>query len=225
MPIQPAELVTFLKKLSKNNNKTWFDANRPQYQTLRTQWIDFVQDAIFAIAAFDPEIQHVKPESSIFRINRDVRFATDKSPYKTQFSAAISTHGRRGGQPIYYLQIDHTGTLFLAAGLHMPEPPQLQQVRELIAARPDRVDALLKDKGFKKAFPNGIEGDAVKRPPKGFDAALPHIELIKRKNFTVSQSVALAPDADVDKDLLPTLRRTFGTMHPLVAFLRSATSV
>jgi uncharacterized protein (TIGR02453 family) len=224
MPLQPSELVSFLSRLQKNNNKTWFDENRAHYQTLRLQWIDFVQDVIFTIATFDPAVQHVKPESGIFRINRDVRFSSDKSPYKTQFSAAISTHGRHGGKPVYYFHLDHAGVLFLAGGLYMPEPPQLQQVRELIATRPDKVDALLRDKTFKKTYPDGIKGDAVKRPPKGFDPDHPHIELIKHKGFTVGSETKLDKTATVDKTLLPLVKRQFGGMFPLISFLRQAVS-
>jgi uncharacterized protein (TIGR02453 family) len=224
MPLQPSELVSFLGQLKKNNNKAWFDANREWYQRLRLQWIDFTQDVIFTIASFDPDVQHVKPESGIFRINRDVRFSKDKSPYKTQFSAAISTHGRHGGRPVYYFHIDHAGTLFLAGGLYMPQPAQLQQVRELIAARPDLVDALYKDKSFKKAFPAGIEGDAVKRPPKGFDPDHPHIALIKHKSFTAASEATLDKTATVDKVILPLVKRQFGGMYPLITFLRRAVS-
>jgi uncharacterized protein (TIGR02453 family) len=224
MPLQPSELVSFLSQLKKNNNKAWFDVNRAWYQQLRLQWIDFTQDVIFTIASFDPDVQHVKPESGIFRINRDVRFSSDKSPYKTQFSAAISTHGRHGGRPVYYFHIDHAGTLFLAGGLYMPQPAQLQQVRELIAARPELVDALYKDKSFKKAFPAGIEGDAVKRPPRGFDPDHPHIALIKHKSFTAASEVTLDKTATVDKVILPLVKRQFSGMYPLIAFLRRAVS-
>jgi uncharacterized protein (DUF2461 family) len=106
----------------------------------------------------------------------------------------------------------------------MPQPAQLQQVRELIVARPDLVDALYKDKSFKKAYPTGIEGDAVKRPPKGFDPDHPHIALIKHKSFTVASGASLDKTATVNKVILPLVKRQFGGMYPLITFLRRAVS-
>ena len=81
-------LVSFLQELADNNNKTWFDAHRPQYQALRQEFADLVGAVIAGVGAVDEAVLGLDPAKCMFRINRDVRFSRDKSPYKTQFSAA-----------------------------------------------------------------------------------------------------------------------------------------
>jgi uncharacterized protein (TIGR02453 family) len=221
MPLDPHELATFLHSLSKNNNKIWFDEHRPQYQRLRTQFIDVVQDVIFGIAQFDPRVQDVRPEDGLFRINRDVRFSKDKSPYRTLFSAAISTHGRHGGMPVYYFHITEAGALFAAGGLYMPEPDKLALLRRSLVNRPAQFEALLKNKAFWKTF-GAIVGEALKRVPKGFEDDAPHAEYLKLKSWTVGKETQLKKHATLDDDVLPFLTSTFRSMHPLIIWLREA---
>ena len=222
MSLDPNELVSFLSQLHAHNNKPWFDENREQYQRLRTQFTDLVQDVIFGIAAFDDRIHaDLKPEDSMFRINRDVRFSKDKSPYKTTFSAAISSHGRRGQMPINYFQIAETGELMAAGGLYMPEPDKLMMVRSHLINRPKDFDGLLKNKAFWKTFP-AIEGEQLKRVPKGFDDSAPHADYLRLKSWTASRAMTLKKGATVDKVVLPFLTGTFNDMLPLLSWLRGA---
>lgn len=221
MPLDPHELTMFLHVLSKNNNKTWFDEHRMQYQRLRTQFIDLVQDIIFSVALFNPRVQDVRPEDGLFRINRDVRFSKDKSPYRTIFSAAISTHGRHGGMPVYYFHITEAGALFAAGGLYMPEPDKLVLVRRSLVNRPKQFEELLKNKSFWKAF-GSMEGEALKRVPKGFEEDATHANYLKLKSWTVSKEMQLKKHATTDGDVLPFLTSTFRDMCPLITWLRDA---
>ena len=222
MPLDPNELVTFLAQLQAHNNKPWFDEHREQYQRLCTQFVDLVQDVIFGIAAFDDRIHSdMKPEDALFRINRDVRFSKDKRPYKTTFSAAISTHGRRGQMPIYYFQINEASELMAAGGLYMPEPDKLALIRKHLISRPKDFDALLKHKAFSKAFA-AIEGDRLVRVPKGFEDDAPHADYLRLKSWTVSRATMIKKGATVDKVVLPFITGTFNDMLPLLAWLRGA---
>lgn len=222
MPLNPAELIAYLSQLHKHNNKAWFDANRPEYQTLRTQFIDLTQDVIIGIAQFDSRIHvDLKPEDTLFRINRDVRFSKDKRPYKTQFSAAISTHGRRGQMPVYYFHINEAGELFVAGGLHMPMPATLALIRRHLISRPKAFDALLGETAFWKTF-GAIEGEQLKRIPKGFEADAPHADYLRLKSWTVSQTLQLKKGVTVDGVVLPFILGTFKAMHPLIVWLRDA---
>ena len=115
-------LTTFLSELALNNNKPWFEEHRPTYEQLRGEWLAFVGQAIDGISQFDPSVGIVSPKDALFRINRDVRFAKDKRPYKTTFSAAICPQGRNSGLPAYYFQINEAGALFIGGGVYMPEP-------------------------------------------------------------------------------------------------------
>jgi uncharacterized protein (TIGR02453 family) len=222
MPLDPAELVSFLAQLKKHNNKMWFDAHRADYQRLRTQFTDLTQDVIFGITQFDSRLHtDIKPEDALFRINRDVRFSKDKSPYKTQFSAGISTHGRRGQMPIYYFHINDAGDLFAAGGLYMPLPDKLALIRKHLASQPKEFDALLQNKTFGKTF-SAIEGEQLKRMPKGFDEDSPHADYLRLKSWTVSKTLQVKPGMTVDDDVLPFILSTFHAMHPLIVWLRAA---
>jgi len=222
MSLDPNELVSFLAQLKKNNNKAWFEAHREEYQRLRTQFTDVVQDVIVGIAAFDALIHaDMKPEETMFRINRDVRFSKDKSPYKTTFSAAISTHGRRGQMPGYYFQISETGELFAAGGLHMPAPDQLRMIRNHLVNRPAEFEALQRNKTFRKTF-EAIEGERLVRVPKGFEDDAPHADYLRLKSWTVGRALSVKKGVTVDNDMLPFIVSTFRGMHPLFVWLRAA---
>ena len=117
-----AELAQYLTGLTANNNKEWFEAHRSEYTALRAEFTDFVADVIAQTAAFDSSVAHVDAKEALFRINRDLRFSKDKSPYKTTFSASFGPGGRLRGGPGYYLQIDASGELHHGAGLYQPVP-------------------------------------------------------------------------------------------------------
>src|ERR1044072_1659378 len=100
-------LTAYLAGLAANNEKAWFEASRAEYQALRDDFHGLVGDVIARIAEWGDRVRGVDPKDCIFRLYRDVRFSNDKTPYKTQFSAAIGERGRKGGSPGYYLEVDH----------------------------------------------------------------------------------------------------------------------
>src|SRR5258705_181440 len=97
--------IEFLSKLSKNNNKEWFDKNRPSYESAKTNFKEFVNELIISTAKFDPSIKHLEAKDCIFRINRDVRFSKNKAPYKNNFGAILSPGGKKAFDAGYYIQI------------------------------------------------------------------------------------------------------------------------
>src|SRR3954470_8676328 len=114
------DLIQFLSELSENNNRAWFVMNKPRYDILRAEFLALVTKLIAEVAKFDPEVADCNPKKALFRINRDMRFSKDKSPYKTNFSAAITASGLKkpsqGGGPAYYFHVDEHGTLLIAGG-------------------------------------------------------------------------------------------------------------
>lgn len=213
------DLIAFLSDMAEHNNKAWFDANRPTYQRLRDEWLDFVREVIDGIARFDPTVAIVSPKDALFRINRDVRFSKDKSPYKTMFSAAICPQGRNSGQPLYYLHITEAGDLLVAGGVYMPETKTLELIRRHIAEHPERLAAVLDDPTFASRF-GTISGERLKRPPRGYDETTPGIEFIKLKSFTASVEPA-GWQARAD-DLAAEVVDTYRAMFPLIRWLRAA---
>ena len=158
-------LITFLSGLALNNDKPWFEEHRPAYEQLRGEWLAFVGQIIDGISRIDPSVGIVSPKDALFRINRDVRFSKDKSPYKTTFSAAICPQGRSSGLPAYYFQVNEAGALFIGGGVWMPEPTILGQIRRHIAEHPEQLSAVLADPAFAATF-GTIEGERLKRPPR-----------------------------------------------------------
>jgi len=218
--LQPSTLK-FIKELKTNNNKPWFDANRKKYEEAKTDFISFVDNLLAAIAKFDPAISSLKAKGCIFRINRDVRFSKDKSPYKTNMGAYMNPGGKKVNTPGYYFHCE-PGQAFAAGGLYGPEPAVLAKVRQEIDYSFDDWKKIVNDKGFKKYFPkvDGIE--TLSRPPKGYTDDNPAIEFLKMKSFIVSR-----PLTDVqltDKSLIKEVAKTFEAMKPMIDFLNNGMS-
>jgi len=212
-------LLAFLSDLAANNNKAWFEGKRATYQHLRGEWMDFVQELIDGIAQFDPTVAIVSPKDALFRVNRDVRFSKDKSPYKTTFSAAICPQGRNSGLPLYYCQISEAGALFVAGGIYMPDPKTLDLIRRHVAEHPERLAAVQADPAFAARF-GSIGGERLKRPPRGYDETTPGIEFIKLKSFIAS--VEPAGWLDRADNLASEIVEMYQAMFPLMQWLRAA---
>jgi uncharacterized protein (TIGR02453 family) len=174
------DLTQFLAELSENNNRAWFVMNKPRYDILRAEFLELVTTLIADIAKFDPAVAGCNPKKALFRINRDMRFSRDKSPYKTTFSAAITASGLKkpsqGGGPAYYFHIDANATLLVAGGEYMPPAPRLLEIRRHVIADAAGFIKILKNRKLKETFGGLQEEGKLTRPPKGFDADAPHIE-------------------------------------------------
>lgn len=218
------ELSRFLLELSENNERPWFIMNKPRYDILRGEFLALVTELIAALAKFDPEIAQCDPKKALFRINRDVRFGADKSPYKTNFSASLIPSGRKkpseGGGPAYYFQMGADQRLFFAVGEYMPPSDRLKCLREHIVADADGFAKLLKNKGLKEAFGSLQEEGKLQRPPKGYDASHPHIEYLKLKSMMVWAECPLK--GMLHEDVLDILIQHFKKAYPLVQWLRAA---
>lgn len=212
-------LVSFLQGLADNNNKAWFDAHRPQYQALRQEFTNLVGEVIAGVGAVDEAVRDLQPANCLFRINRDVRFSRDKSPYKTQFSAAICPQGRGTSLPSYYFQIDAASELLIGGGIYAPSPEQLAHARRFILAHPERLDQLFADPLFRAAH-GTIDGDSLKRPPVGIPESAPHLDILKRKQYLVGKSYVVYEFAD---DALASLIiERFRATAPFIFWLREA---
>lgn len=212
-------LVSFLQELAENNSKLWFDAHREQYQALRREFTQLVGEVIASIGVVDAAVAELAPADCIFRINRDVRFSRDKSPYKTQFSAAICPQGRGTGMPSYYFHIDATGELLIGGGIYAPSPEQLANARRFILAHPERLDQLFTDPVFRAAHTT-IEGESLKRPPAGVPENARHLDILKRKQYLVGRSFVVHEFAD--DAIAPLLIERFRATAPFIFWLREA---
>ena len=209
--------IEFLKDLSLNNDRLWFDGNRSRYAKARSNYEAFVQAVLDEIVTFDPIYKGLEAKSCIFRINRDTRFSHDKSVYKTNFGAFMVRGGKKNGDkyPGYYLHIE-PGSSFVAGGAYIPPSPWLKAIREEISESGEKLTAIINSREYRKYF-SGLEGEKLKVPPRGFLKDDPHIELIKMKSFLAEKSFS---DKEVlAADFFDTVTNAFRAMKPLNDFL------
>lgn len=177
-----ADFLEFFRELDQNNNKKWFDKNRKRYlKTIKDPFREFVQELILRLQKEDPAL-FTNPKESIFRINRDLRFTKDKTPYKVRVSAAMSTGGRKAADsPGYYIQLSHNNMMF-GGGLYNPSKDGLYNIRTYIMEHPNELSQLVKDKAFKQTFSH-LLGDKNKRMPAEFKEAAVHQPLMAHKQY------------------------------------------
>lgn len=181
----PRRGIQFLKNLKKNNTRDWFEKNKDEYESyVKLPMLSLIAGLQLHFQGFAPEFD-LNPKRCLFRIYRDVRFSKDKTPYKTHVAAHIVLRGKPKGLEGsgYYLHIE-PGEVFVGAGVYMPIADQLKKVRRAIAEKGDEFLAILKDQRFKKTF-GELEGNKLKRLPRGFDEDHPMAEWLKFKQFFV----------------------------------------
>jgi len=216
-PVFSAALFQFLSELKANNNREWFQANKPRFEAeVKGPVLAFIMAFADPLATINKHyLADPRPVGgSMFRINRDTRFAHDKSPYKTnvgaQFRHASCT--RDVHSPGFYLHLE-PGGCFASSGLWHPDPEALRKVRERIVSH---------TRAWKALREGGIEvgGETLKRVPAGFDPGHPFAEDFKLKDFYTHTPLR-------DRDLLaPDFLERFTAIckgnAPLVAFLTKA---
>ena len=215
------QTLKFISQLKKNNNKAWFDAHRIQYEAARTDFSNFIQLVIEALQKSDPTLTGLTAKDCLFRINRDIRFSKDKSPYKTNFGAIIKKGGRKSIYAGYYFHCS-PGESFAGGGLWIPEAAELKKVRQEIDYNTGEFQKIIKDRSFKKIYGDLYQNDDIKLStmPKGYVATHPAIEYLKLKSFIAEASFT-------DEELLKsTLHKktlsAFQTLQPLIEFLNNS---
>src|ERR1035437_5453073 len=181
--------LAFLKKLKKNNNRDWFLKNKPVYEEAKKEFEIIIADTIIHSIKFDKKLVGLEAKKTLFRINRDVRFSKDKSPYKTNFGSFINSGGKNSTLPGYYIHIE-PGNSFIAGGCWMPMPDKLAAIRQEIDYHLNDFKHILSRKEFKKYFGGKLsDEEKLVNPPKGYDKENPAVEFLKFKHFVVLHKV------------------------------------
>ncbi len=218
--LQPATL-SFLKKLKKNNNKPWFDANRPVYEAAKADFLQFIQQVIDQFGKKEPSIRHLLAKECTFRINRDVRFSKDKSPYKSNMGASINKGGKKAVGAGYYFHLEPGGA-FVGGGLYVPQPADLQKVRQEIDYNLPAFKKILAAKAFKTTYGDLDRSKEflLSRVPKGYEADNPAAEYLKFKSYIAMTALK---DSDlVSKELVKKTVAAFAALQPLILFMEQA---
>ena len=182
----PADFFAFLEELAQNNNREWFQENKPRYQA------SIVAPVGEFITALAPGLQEISPYyladarphgGSMFRIYRDTRFARDKAPYKTHVACHFRHEaGRDAHAPGFYAHFEPSG-LYLGGGIWLPPSDHLGRIREAICDNANEWGKLKSAPAVRAR--GGIGGDGLKRPPRGYDPDHEHVEDLKRKSYFV----------------------------------------
>jgi uncharacterized protein (TIGR02453 family) len=225
MPFSKRSL-TFFRQLARNNDKSWFEAHRDEYENeVRAPMRELIEELDVHFAEFAPEIGG-DPKRSMFRINRDIRFSKDKSPYKTH--AAAWFHHRNAARSVgseadagsagYYFHLEPGGKSMIGAGLWMPPRPQLNKLRSAIADDSAGFDQMV------RSIPSRFDGlddeSTLKRMPRGYAEDHPAAKWLRYQSFTSGRTLT---DAQATSSALVTLLATeFKALLPLVRWLNGA---
>lgn len=208
----------FLKELANHNVKEWFDTNRKLYDLAKEDVVALVTDIIKEHSKNDLSIAEQEGKKCVMRINRDIRFSKDKTPYKNNFGIGINKAGKKSMLAGYYMHIQ-PGQSFVAGGVWQPEAADLKKIRQEIDYNFSEFEKVVTDKKFTSEL-GGLErseGQLLTRPPKGYEADNPAIEYLKQKSFIASKSFT---DEEVcHKDFVKMAAQAMAAIQPLLEFL------
>ncbi len=210
--------LDYLVDLSQNNNKVWFEANRGHYKQARGAFEDLVADLITALGTLE-DFGAVTPKECMFRINRDVRFSKDKSPYNAHMSAQIARGGRHGMGRSYYLMIAPKDESILASGLYELEKGPLDNIRQHLVLDAAPLRKIIGAPDFVRYF-GSLSGEKLKSAPSGYDRAHPNIDMINYKQLLAVHKLL---DSDVvASDLVARSVAVRNALQPFLAYLGGA---
>lgn len=184
------EAVQFLDDLIANNSTDWMHANKKRYENYKKDYHNYIAGILAEMKPLDKSLEPLEVKNCTFRINRDIRFSKDKSPYKTNMGVWFTQNKFRKNSPGYYIHFEK-GNSFIAGGVWCPEPDELKRIRKEIAFFHEDLEAIVDNKMFKKEFGTITrdENNTLKKAPKDFEANHPAIEFLKLKSYTASQKI------------------------------------
>ena len=214
--------LKFLEVLKQNNSKEWLDNNKTLYENAKSDILILTARLITTLSTIDTTIAnaYLDPKKCITRLNRDLRFAKDKTPYKTDYYIVLNKNGKNSPAAFYFLHIE-PNNCFVGGGVYNPQPEQLKKIRQEIDYAFDEWISIINDEGFKKTFPSGINNSGVlSKIPKEFGEENKASEFLKMKGFFTMEKIT-------DKEIMADetffkINNYFATTKPLVDFLNKA---
>ncbi|MDR2814008.1 MAG: DUF2461 domain-containing protein [Prevotellaceae bacterium] len=214
-----ASTLTFLRKLSRNNNREWFNAHKDEYLAAKADVEQLAMQLVAGVREFDGSIGELEPKECMFRIYRDARFSHDKSPYKTNLGVVVQRGGKKSPYACYYAHVE-PGGCFLSGGVYMPEPSTLKALRRSIDVNSEEFLEIVAEKNFKKYFSALADENKLVKVPLGFDKNSPVAEYLKLKDFYVMRGV---PDEELcGKSYVKQTLQAFKALKPLNDFFNAA---
>lgn len=215
------DAIQFISDLAANNSTEWMHANKKRYESYKKDYHSFIDSILTEMKRLDDSLEPLEIKNCTFRINRDIRFSKDKSPYKTNIGVWMTTNKSRKNSSGYYIHFEK-GNSFIAGGIWCPESNDLKKIRREIAFFYDDLEKIVNETSFKKEFKEITRTNDVvlKSAPKDYESHHPAIEFLKLKSFTCSQKIedTLFLENDFSKKIAPRLI----TLKPLNHFLNRA---
>lgn len=171
--MEAKRILTFLSEIARNNNRPWFQGHQSEYKACKASFEHGVDQAIAEISKFDPTIAHLTAKDCCYRFYRDIRFSSDKSPYKRHFGAYISAHGKKGLHAGYYIHLQ-PGNCLIASGAYWLPTNILTAMRNEIMGNIDEWRRVVENGKFIKAYGYPGEGQWTddKASEKGFGLSM-----------------------------------------------------
>lgn len=208
----PKSSLDFLVQVKENNNKPWFEINKPQY-LIELNHIENFAGALLKELSKSDVLENASGKKSVYRIYRDIRFSKDKTPFKTFWGGSYkrATAARRGG---YYFHLEKNS--FFAGGFWGPNAADLKRIRAEFAQDPETFQKILHSKSFISNF-GTLQGEQLKTAPKGFDIDHPAIELLRFKQFLVMKR--FTDEEVLSPDFLQQALDAFKNMRPFFDYM------
>jgi uncharacterized protein (TIGR02453 family) len=217
--LQPTT-IRFLKGLKRHNNKTWFDAHKPEYLDAKTDFETLVSTLLEKMGVMDPSLRNLQLRDCVFRIYRDVRFSKDKTPYKTHLAAGFNQGGKKVHFPGYYLHIAPGGETFCGGGIWRPDGAALKKIRQEIDYNYEEFHQILQDRKFRRLFGNLEDEESLQRAPQGYSDDNPAIEYLKMRNYIAG--TGFSDDVLTSRTFSRKVMDAFTAMKPMIDFLGRA---
>ena len=216
--ISPAS-IKFLKQLSRNNNKGWFDEHRSDYDAAKADFAGFIQQVIDLHGRSDSSIRNIVAKDCLFRINRDVRFSKNKAPYKTNMGASINKSGKKAEHSAGYYFHFEPGASFVGGGIWMPPADTLRKIRQEIDYNLKEFTGILRNRSFKSVYGELDDSPEFKlsRVPRGYEPDNPAAEYLKYKSYLAT--LPLSDEELTSKNLVTKVGKAFAALQPLLEFL------
>lgn len=202
------KVYEFLRLIAANNNREWFNANRPLYLEAKSEVEKLTSHLIMSVARIDPRAAHLQPSDCLYRIYRDTRFSPDKTPYKTHIGIFINPPaGKKSLTAGYYVHFEPDNS-FISGGTVCLPSPIIKRIRQDIYDNIEEYRAIVESPEFRKYF-TSVGENLLKTAPKGFPKDWPYIAYLRPRDFCVSH---LVPDSymkekDLPEKILPVFRQ------------------
>ncbi|MEO9476034.1 MAG: DUF2461 domain-containing protein [Cyclobacteriaceae bacterium] len=197
MKIIDKKFSEFFTELKNNNNKEWFHANKKRYeQSVKEPFHLLIETLIAPIQSIDPAIPDTVREI-LMRINRDIRFSKDKTPYNNMMKANFTPEGRKSGNPGFYLGIS-ASDVHMGGGLYQASSADLKKIRRFMVSNIEMCKQVFESKKVKEAF-GDVKGEKAKRIDKELSLHVAELPILQNKQFFYMKKVAIEDFLKVDQ--------------------------